>query len=114
MPFVFLRLLTVSLWIDFLATNTNAIRATVQLCDHKHERPPENVSKMTVADSDYMLDLVRKQYMNLPYPYVSAENIQMEHEYYQGQQRNIPLLNYYSGALEFINHYLYRGQNSFE
>ena len=46
MPFVFLRSLTVSLWIDFLATNTNAIRATVQLCDHKHERPPENVSKM--------------------------------------------------------------------
>ena len=58
-------------------------------------------------------DKVRQQYLSLPYPLVSLDELNVEYEYYQSPQRNVPYATYHSGALEYTNHFLYRGSNNF-
>ena len=59
-------------------------------------------------------DLVQLQYLQLPYPPISYDTIEMEYKYYQSQSSNYPLSTQYSMKLEYLNHYLYQGKNSFE
>ena len=69
---------------------------------------------LSYSDTIDKIDLVRKQYELLPYPIVTQKQIQMMKRYYEDDQRNIPLSDFFpSSTLEYMNHFLYRGQNHF-
>ena len=59
-------------------------------------------------------DLVKLQYLHLPYPTIRHDTIEMEYKYYLGQNSKYPVSSQYSMKLEYLNHYLYQGQNNFE
>ena len=59
-------------------------------------------------------DLVKQQYIQLPYPTIRHDTIEMEYKYYLGQNSKYPVSSQYSMKLEYLNHYLYQGQNNFE
>ena len=59
-------------------------------------------------------DLVQLQYIQLPYPKIRQDTIEMEYKYYLGQNTRYPVSSQYSMKLEYLNHYLYQGQNNFE
>ena len=111
MPIVLIKHLPIALWLYLLSRTTIAMQSTTQLCAQRN-----NIrSKVNEGDSqDYEEDLVRKQYLSFPYPYVSTEHIQMEQDYYQTHKRNIPIVTYPSLDLDMVNHYLYQGGNSFK
>ena len=114
MPIVLKLLLEVAVWTYLLITTTNASYSNAQFCDkyYKHNRIRPQISEGEEQDSN--IDLVRKQYLSFPYPYVSQQYIQMEQKYYQSPKRNIPITTYPSIALEMVNHYLYQGENGFK
>ena len=64
-------------------------------------------------DSIIQDDIVQNQYSSLPYPAVSLNDIQIEQTYYYGNKQNTPWKIYYAFTLENINHFLYRGSNTF-
>ena len=59
-------------------------------------------------------DHVQLQYLKLPYPGISYNEIREEYKYYLHQNNNYYLSSYNRLELEYLNHYLYRGQNNFE
>ena len=59
-------------------------------------------------------DHVQLQYLKLPYPKISYNTIRKEYKYYLNQNSNYYLSSYNSLELDYLNHYLYRGQNNFE
>ena len=59
-------------------------------------------------------DAVQQQYLQLPYPAVRDDILELEYKYYRSQNSRFPLSTQYSAKLEYINHYLYQGQNTFE
>ena len=59
-------------------------------------------------------DLVQLQYLQLPYPTIRHDTIEMEYKYYLGQNSKYPVSSQYSLKLEYLNHYLYQGQDNFE
>ena len=81
----------------------------------------ENVRRGRIVSSyvgeelelDSIADQVRQQYLSFPYPFVSVDDIQLEKNYYNGPYRNIPLATYNFASLENVNHFLYKGGNSF-
>ena len=62
-------------------------------------------------------DIVRNQYMTLPYPAVSEEELMNEKVYYDKIYntaiRKVPYTITYGTTFEALNHYLYRGRNTF-
>ena len=58
-------------------------------------------------------DIVRIQYLSLPYPPVSKERLMRERSHYDSLRRHIPYEIPPQLALEAINHYLYQGANEF-
>lgn len=62
-------------------------------------------------------DIVRNQYMTLPYPAVSEEKLKHEKIYYdtvyQTAMRKVPYTIHYGISFEALNHYLYKGRNTF-
>ena len=58
-------------------------------------------------------DIVRNQYLLLPYPAVTQHSLALEQNHYNSSKRNKPFNTYYSMALESINHFLYKGSNDF-
>ena len=111
MPIVPIKHLPIALSLYLLSRTTNAMQSTTQVCAQRN-----NIrSQINEGDSqDSEEDLVRKQYLSFPYPYVSTEHIQMEQNYYQTHKRNIPFVTYPSLDLDMVNHYLYQGENSFK
>ena len=77
-------------------------------CYHRLE-PPE------VFDTLAQTDIVRKQYMELPYPAVSYSKLQHEKMYYNDkyQSPKTPYRIISSLTFEAINHFLYNGKNTF-
>ena len=65
-------------------------------------------------NNDSNNDAVQQQYLQLPYPTIRYDNIDMEYEYYLNQNNYYPLSTQYPMKLEYLNHYLYKGKNSFE
>ena len=58
-------------------------------------------------------DIVQRQYLMLPYPPFTEKDLRNEEEYYQLPNNDSPFLFSYLIQLEYINHYLFRGQNDF-
>ena len=108
----FLKPLIVATWTYILAEHTHAVKGTKQSYSLECVLA-RGSSIMFTGDSDYLIDRAKHQYQSFPYPYVSSKTIHAEKEYYNGPQSNIPLITYYSGALEYVNHYLYKCQTDF-
>ena len=58
-------------------------------------------------------DLVRNQYLALPYPAVTENAIQKEQHHYNSNKQNKPFPIYVPIILERINHFLFKGNNDF-
>ena len=67
----------------------------------------------TYSDTLSTSDAVTRQYLSLPYPSVSEEQLQAEKNHYLGPNRNDPHTTYTSLSLEYLNHFLYEGKNDF-
>ena len=65
-------------------------------------------------NNDSNNDAVQQQYLKLPYPTIRYDNIDMEYKYYLNQNSDYPLSTQYPMKLEYLNHYLYKGKDSFE
>ena len=67
----------------------------------------------TYSDTLSTFDAVTKQYLSLPYPSISEEQLQAEKNHYLGPNQNTPHTTYTSISLEYLNHFLYEGRNNF-
>ena len=100
-----------------LVRNRNKSSRTKEECTHVPS--PEVFTKYYHMNSIQHLDtisqedIVQNQYISLPYPSVSQDDIGAMKQYYNGNQRHLPLAIYSSLTLENINHYLFRGENNF-
>ena len=115
-PFVdILRLLAICLGSHIVSISTDAIQNENHVCfepsGHKNTSIPSIVSGNEYTDM--IADPVREQYRLLPYPHVGMDMLQLENQYYNSNLRDIPLIKYYSSSLEYINHFLYEGNNDF-
>ena len=74
-----------------------------------HLDNPENYDTLTQSD------IVRNQYMTLPYPAVSHQQLEQEKIYYDTEYktRKRPYTNIYSFTFEALNHFLFKGRNTF-
>ena len=78
------------------------------------QRKYQNVDEPTTySDTLSQTDAVTKQYLSLPYPSVSEEQLQAEQTHYMGPDRNMPHVTYTTLSLEYLNHFLYQGSNDF-
>ena len=55
---------------------------------------------------------VQMQYIDLPYPHIDESQLNAEKHYYE-QNRNVTYLFSYMVQLEYINHYLFQGKQTF-
>ena len=76
-----------------------------------HLEPPEPYDTLTQSD------IVQKQYMTLPYPAVSQGELKNQKTYYDKIYhtgiRKIPYSVSYGVSFEALNHFLYKGRNTF-
>ena len=112
-PFVdILKLLAVCLGSHIVSISTDAIpNVCFEPGGHKNTSIPSIDPRKEYTDM--IIDLVREQYRLLQYPHVGMDMIQLEKQYYNSNLREIPLIKYYSSSLEYINHFLYEGNNDF-
>ena len=59
------------------------------------------------------IDIVQKHYMRLPYPPFTNEDLSEERNYYQTSRRANTKLFAFMIQLEYINHYLFQGKQTF-
>ena len=77
-------------------------------------RKYQNLDKPTsYSDIQSQTDAVTRQYLSLPYPSVSEEQLQAEQTHYMGPDRNMPHVTCTTLSLEYLNHFLYQGSNDF-
>ena len=73
-----------------------------------------NLDPTRNGDTNSQDDNVRNQYSQLPYPAVRKDYFLKEQNYYKNESlRIIPFTIYPPIALEYINHFLYNGNNDF-
>ena len=78
------------------------------------QRKYQNVDEPTTySDTLSQTDAVTRQYLSLPYPSVSEDQLQAEQTHYMGPDRNMPHVTYTTLSLEYLNHFLYQGRNDF-
>lgn len=58
--------------------------------------------------------VVRGQYEDLPYPEFTLEDMAREQSYYSGPATPPPLLYQHTNSLDLVNHYLFRGRQTWE
>ena len=58
-------------------------------------------------------DIVQRQYLMLPYPPFTKQDLENEENYYQSSEDVPSLLFSFLIQLEYINHYLFQGKNDF-
>ena len=58
-------------------------------------------------------DIVRSQYLTLPYPAVSYQELEEERQHYIGKKKDTPFKTHFTFSLDSLNHYLYNGENQF-
>ena len=92
---------------------------SVKTCDNCGIEIPNDNSKNNLdgissssIDSE-INDIVQRQYLMLPYPPFTRKDLANEERYYQSSNRISPYLFSYLIQLEYINHYLFQGQNDF-
>ena len=59
------------------------------------------------------IDIVQKHYMRLPYPPFTNSDLSDERNYYQSSRRANTKLFAFMIQLEYINHYLFQGKQTF-
>ena len=59
------------------------------------------------------IDIVQKHYMTLPYPPFTKQDLSEERNYYQSSRRANTKLFAFMIQLEYINHYLFQGKQTF-
>ena len=111
-----LMLFTVIVGSYILAASADIIKKEGCSCQKKDGRESISLSSHDFGNdySDLITDPVREQYRSFPYPYVGNDMIQLEKDYYNSSKRDIPLVTYDSSSLEYINHFLYEGNNDFK
>ena len=65
------------------------------------------------GDTTTQDDTVQNQYLSLPYPAVTIEELIKENKYYSSGKKDMPYESYPVLDLEYINHFLYNGGNDF-
>ena len=93
--------------LDTVAVSSRPLRATDQGHTDHLDDPDTYSDTLSTSDS------VTRQYLSLPYPSVSEEQLQAEKNHYLGPNRNDPHTTYTSLSLEYLNHFLYEGKNDF-
>ena len=89
-------------------------RSSRAVCSAK-SRKYQNLDESTAySDTLSQTDAVTKQYLSLPYPSVSEQQLQEEQNHYMGPNRNMPHVTYTTLSLEYLNHFLYQGRNDFK
>ena len=83
------------------------------VCSAKQRKYQNVDDPTTYSDTLSQTDAVTKQYLSLPYPSVSEEQLQEEQTHYMGPDRNMPHVTYTTLSLEYLNHFLYQGRNEF-
>ena len=86
-----------------------------EICSQNKMQSVEEVNIHGYSDNNNStIDAVQQQYFLLPYPTISYDTIETEYKYYLSENSDYPLSTQYSMKLEYLNHYLYKGRNSFE
>ena len=77
-------------------------------CDHHLDSPDD-------SDTLTQSDIVRNQYMTLPYPAVSHQQLEHEKIYYDSMYKTgeRPFTTIQSFSFEALNHFLFKGRNNF-
>ena len=117
----------VSLYISFLAlvdltcshVDSNNVRAEKNVgekCLVFHQTFQKTKTELSGNNEEHleMNDIVQKQYLMLPYPQFTQNDLSDESKYYQSLERSTPSLFAHLIQLEYINHYLFQGKQTFE
>ena len=72
-----------------------------------------NIERSKNGDTATDADAAQNQYISLPYPAVTTENLFKEKQNYISGKKNTTYSAIPSLDLEYINHFLYRGGNDF-
>ena len=84
---------------------------------HNSETSNRDLESPEHYDTLTQSDIVRNQYMTLPYPAVSQGDLEREKMYYDKIYntgiRKIPYTISYGISFEALNHFLYKGRNTF-
>jgi len=84
---------------------------------HNNETSNHDLETPEHYDTLTQSDIVRNQYMTLPYPAISQGKLKNEKTYYDKKYktgiRKIPYTINRSILLEALNHFLYKGRNTF-
>ena len=75
----------------------------------------QDLESLEIYDTLTQSDIVRNQYMTLPYPAVSDRQLEMDKSYYENlyKIRKTPYVTSYGITFEALNHFLYKGRNTF-
>ena len=84
----------------------------------KNSLKQECDSKFLGSESDTLSkdDIVRKQYMKLPYPAVPKHALREEYNHYKGRKKGTKIQPYqpnFGIDLERLNHFLFEGRENF-
>ena len=102
--------------IDYFDQDWNRpFKMNSRLCTFVFAQMNEKQSDDKTRFSDTLTqdDIVRNQYSFLPYPAVSKRELEAEWQYYRNKQNTTPYNIIFAFTLESLNHYLYKGQNTF-
>ena len=55
-------------------------------------------------------ELVKRRYLQLPYPTIRNYTLEMEYKYFLDQNNRYPVSSKYAMKLDYLNHYLYQGK----
>ena len=108
---IIIKPLEIAVWLYLQAIRTNCNDNTTQFCAQFYEENLISSQTHEGLEEDSILDLVQKQYLSFPFPYVGSQHIQMEKSYFQSVERDIPISTYPSLDLEMVNHYIYQGES---
>ena len=104
-----------------IGNETEAMSYTDGYCTelyiHNNETYEHDLDTPLHYDTLSQNDIVRNQYLTLPYPAVSEEELRNEKIYYDTIYktgiRKLPYIVNYGISFEALNHYLYKGRNTF-
>jgi hypothetical protein len=82
---------------------------------HDNRTYYQDLESSETYDTLTQSDIVRSQYMTLPYPLVSDQQLVTDKYYYDHVYpiRKIPYMVSFGISYEALNHYLYQGRNTF-
>jgi hypothetical protein len=100
-----------------VASNTVQVKRNFdKKCHLLHQTSQKTKEEVSRNNEEHLErnDIVQKQYLMLPYPPFTQKDLSDELKYYQSLERSTPSLFAHLIQLEYINHYLFQGKQSFE